>query len=70
MDNIQFEYLVGVVDDTYINSGISPLNSIILARQKLIEEGLTEHREIQRVLMASLYADVDELNFRGISELF
>lgn len=65
-----FDYLVGVVNDTYISSAISPMNSIVSARQKLIEEGVTDHREIQRILLASMYADVPELNLRGVAELF
>lgn len=63
-----FEYHVGVVDDVFINSGLSPLNSIVIARQRIADEGLN-NQEIGRVLLASLYADVEELNLRGVIEL-
>lgn len=66
--NTLFEYHVGVVDDVFINSGLSPLNSIVIARQRLADEGLS-NQAIGRVLLASFYADVEELNLRGVIEL-
>lgn len=66
--NTLFEYHLGIVNDVFMNSGLSPLNSIVIARQRIADEGL-DNREIGRVLLASFYADVEELNLRGVIEL-
>ncbi|ASD50476.1 hypothetical protein FDI24_gp195 [Acidovorax phage ACP17] len=60
---------VSIANDVYVDSGISPMNSIVLARKELADEGLSQS-QIAKVLLASLYADVRELNLRAVMELF
>lgn len=65
------DYLVGVVNEVYAYSGISPMNSIALARNKLVtEEGVEDQATLKAVLLASHYADVKALNLRAALELF
>ena len=66
----EIEWAVDLVNEVYAESGLSPLTSIPLARQALLDAGVTDQRVISAVIRRSLYAGDERLNLINTMELF
>lgn len=66
----EMEWAVDMVNDVFSEGGRDALITIPLARQALIDNGITDQRQIANILKRSLYAQDERLNLINTLELF